>query len=113
MFAHDWVVAGRYFVVRTRSSGLPVARLGIIAARKAMRRAVDRNTCKRIVRELFRERKESLGGLDVVVICRVAVSGSARADARRELARLLTAIGENKSRRAAPEAATGNAQVKQ
>jgi ribonuclease P protein component len=110
VFAHNGVVAGRYFVVRTRPSGLPVARLGIIAARKAMRRAVDRNTCKRIVRELFRERKESLGGLDVVVICRVAVSGSARADARRELARLLTGIGENKSPRAA---ATGNAQVKQ
>jgi len=113
VFAHNWIVAGRYFVVRTRSSGLPGARLGIIAARKAIRRAVDRNTCKRIVRELFRERKQRLGGLDVVVICRVAVSGSARTDARRELARLLTDIGENSSRRAASGVGTGNAQVKQ
>jgi ribonuclease P protein component len=113
VFAHNWTVAGRYFVVRTWSSGLPGARLGIIAARKAIRRAVDRNTCKRIVRVLFHERKECLGGLDVVVICRVAVYGSARADARRELARLLTGIGENKSRRAASGATTGNAQVKQ
>jgi ribonuclease P protein component len=98
--AHACAVPGRYFTVRARSSELPTARLGIIAPRAAIRRAVDRNTSKRIARELFREHKEALRGLDVVVVCRVAVSGNVRVDARRELARLLMAVSENRNPRA-------------
>jgi ribonuclease P protein component len=87
-------------VVRARPSELSTARLGIIAARRTIRRAMDRNTCKRIVRAVFHERKATLRGLDVVVICRAALSTRTRMHARCELERLLIGISENTNRRA-------------
>ncbi|MBI4204859.1 MAG: ribonuclease P protein component [Betaproteobacteria bacterium] len=96
VLAHGRISAGRYFVVRARPSGLSFARLGVIAGRKPIRRAVDRNRCKRIVREVFRERKESLAMLDVVVMCRAAVPRKEAAGARRELGRLLVAVSADR-----------------
>ena len=98
--AHDWALAGQYFVVRARPSEFSTARLGIIAARRAIRRAIDRNTCKRIVRAVFHERKATLQGLDIVVICRAALSARTRKHARSELERLLVGISGNTNRRA-------------
>jgi ribonuclease P protein component len=43
-----------HFVLYTRPSPLPHARLGIVAAKRFAPRAVTRNTIKRITRELFR-----------------------------------------------------------
>ena len=96
MLAENRVLRGRYFIVSALASERPTARLGIIAARKAIRRAVDRNTCKRIVREAFREHAAGLGGLDVVVVCRTGVSGKNRMLARLELDRLLPSLTENR-----------------
>jgi ribonuclease P protein component len=89
VFAHESVVAGRYFVVRARPNARAAARLGIIAARKAIRRAVDRNRCKRIVREAFRQHAAELAGRDIVVICRVPLTGPTGVAGRLELERLL------------------------
>ena len=44
-----------HFVLYTRPSPLPHARLGIVAAKRFAPRAVTRNTIKRITRELFRQ----------------------------------------------------------
>jgi ribonuclease P protein component len=43
-----------HFVLYTRPSPLPHARLGIVAAKRFAPRAVTRNTIKRVCRELFR-----------------------------------------------------------
>lgn len=43
-----------HFVLYTRPSPLPHARLGIVAAKRFAPRAVTRNTIKRVTRELFR-----------------------------------------------------------
>lgn len=57
----------KYFRFLVKPNGLPIARLAVIASKKIMRRAVDRNYCKRVVRELFRQRQINLSGLDLVV----------------------------------------------
>jgi ribonuclease P protein component len=57
------------------------------------------------VRSVFHERKETLQGLDVVVICRTALSARTRIGARRELERLLLGISENTNQRAAARVA--------
>ena len=43
-----------HFVLYTRSSTLPHARLGVVVAKRFAPRAVTRNTIKRVTRELFR-----------------------------------------------------------
>lgn len=46
------------------------ARLGVIVAKRVMKRAVDRNRVRRLIRESFRHHQETLGGLDIVVLVR-------------------------------------------
>lgn len=48
------------------------ARLGIIAAKKTLAGAVDRNHAKRIIREAFRHHSIRLRSLDLVVMVRCA-----------------------------------------
>jgi ribonuclease P protein component len=43
------------------------ARLGLVVGKKLLKRSVDRNRLKRIVREQFRLRRASLPGCDLVV----------------------------------------------
>jgi ribonuclease P protein component len=87
-------------MVRAKPNGLAHARLGMIAGRKAMPRAVDRNRCKRLVREVFRAARPMLAALDVVVFCRRAVTAREKAAGRQELAQLFAAVsgfGGNRS----------------
>lgn len=45
-------------------------RLGLAIAKKQLRRAVDRNRCKRVIRESFRSHAADLPALDIVVLAR-------------------------------------------
>lgn len=44
------------------------ARLGLAVSKKHCRRATQRNRLKRIIRESFRQHRQSLEGLDIVVM---------------------------------------------
>lgn len=46
------------------------ARLGLAIAKKTIRRAVDRNLIKRVIRESFRIQQRDLGTIDIVVLAR-------------------------------------------
>lgn len=46
---------------------MPGARLGLIIGKRAVRRACERNTLKRVAREAFRTNRERLPAMDVVV----------------------------------------------
>lgn len=52
------------------ASKTKAARLGLVVAKKHLKRAVDRNRFKRLVRESFRAHQQQLEGLDVVVLAR-------------------------------------------
>jgi len=65
------------------------ARLGLIASRKAAKRAVDRNRAKRLAREVFRLSRTSLPACDMVLQLRENLRGSANHEVRAELTRLL------------------------
>ena len=62
--------SGKALTVLARPSGRATARLGLAIPRKQIRRAVERNRIKRLIRESFRRHQDLLSGLDVVVIGR-------------------------------------------
>ena len=58
------------FTVLARANGVSVVRLGLAISKKQLRRAVERNRIKRVVRESFRQQRSSLPPLDLVVLAR-------------------------------------------
>lgn len=62
------------FTLLVRDNGGEGARLGLAISRKCARRAVDRQRIKRLVRESFRRNREQLVSVDIVVMCRPAVT---------------------------------------
>ncbi len=58
------------FLLLARPSSLGHARLGLVVAKKNIRRAVDRNRIKRVVRETFRQYQDHLDTLDIVFLAR-------------------------------------------
>lgn len=70
----------RYFTVLARPSKAGRCRLGLAIARKNVRRAVDRNRIKRLVRESFRLRVSELPPLDIVVMARRDAVGASNAE---------------------------------
>lgn len=56
-----------------RNDRRETARLGLAIAKKHVRLAVDRNRVKRLIRESFRRQRNSLKGLDIVVLARPGI----------------------------------------
>jgi ribonuclease P protein component len=64
----------RYLTVLARSNGRDFARLGLAITKKRLKRAVDRNRLKRLIRESFRHHQSHLAGLDCVVLAKSGVA---------------------------------------
>ncbi|TVP79043.1 ribonuclease P protein component [Thioalkalivibrio sp.] len=81
---------GRFMVLyRKQEPAGPAARLGLAISKKHARRSVDRNRIKRVAREAFRARRQSLPPVDIIVLSRAGIAGAERAELRAELDRLL------------------------
>ena len=89
VFAFKCWVAGEKFRVYAKPNGITAARLGIVASKRISRRAVERNYCKRLAREVFRTEGNALRGLDFVVRPLVPITTTMAAAARTELRGLL------------------------
>lgn len=63
-------VPHRNFLVLAAPNNLGHARLGLIFAKKNLKRAHDRNRVKRLVRESFRAHKQQLPEVDLIVLGR-------------------------------------------
>jgi ribonuclease P protein component len=85
-------VQDRSFTILARSNGGQPARLGLAISRKQLRRAVDRNRIKRLVRESFRQRRTSLQGLDLVVMARRDAASLGNGDLAASLERLWASL---------------------
>ena len=84
--------AAPHFVVRARANEMEQPRLGIIAGRKAVPRALDRNRGKRLIREVFRAASAALGAYDVTVQMRSDLRDSDNPSIRAELGKLFELI---------------------
>ena len=63
-------VSHQHLLILSRSNNTDTPRLGLVIAKKNIRLAVQRNRIKRILRESFRLRQQTLAGLDIVVLAR-------------------------------------------
>lgn len=72
VFSQPIKSASPYFTVLARPNDRNMARLGIIVAKRVLKRAVDRSRARRLIREAFRSEQDELAGLDVVVLVRAA-----------------------------------------
>ena len=74
VFERKCTVSNASVVVHAIENGRDHARLGISAPKRRLRHAVQRNLCKRLVREVFRLTKSQWPvGLDYVVVMRSGV----------------------------------------
>lgn len=55
-----------HFVCLYRPNELGFSRIGLMIAKKQLKRAVWRNRVKRLIRETFRVHKESIHGIDII-----------------------------------------------
>lgn len=62
---------GMMALIRLTTRGYP--RLGLVVSKKNVKRAVDRNRFKRLVRESIRLRQDHLPSVDIVVLARRGV----------------------------------------
>lgn len=71
VFDHaDFKVHGKGLMALGRRNDLGHVRLGLVFSKKNVRRAVDRNRLKRLVRESIRLQQQRLPAVDIVVLAR-------------------------------------------
>ncbi|MFI4905890.1 MAG: ribonuclease P protein component [Steroidobacteraceae bacterium] len=77
-----------FFTINAQANGLTCARLGMSIAARILRRAVDRNRLRRLIRESFRVNQLRLPALDIVIGVRAGVQTADNARLRSALERL-------------------------
>lgn len=66
-------VARPQLLFLARPNQLQHPRLGMVIAKKNIRRAVDRNRIKRVVRDTFRVTQHQLGSVDIIFLARKGI----------------------------------------
>lgn len=74
------------FLLLVRANGSDHPRLGLVVAKKKVRRSVDRNRLKRVVRDSFRLHQTALPAVDVIFMARNDLATLASADLHAALA---------------------------
>ncbi len=60
----------KHLLILARTNQLPTHRLGLVIAKKNVRKAVQRNRVKRLAREFFRQLPTPVTGFDAVLLAR-------------------------------------------
>ncbi len=74
-----------HFLFLARPTELHSSRLGIVVAKKKVRRAHERNRIKRLARESFRLHQQQLELLDIVVMPKIGIENISNAELHQQL----------------------------
>ncbi|MDE3401276.1 MAG: ribonuclease P protein component [Coxiella burnetii] len=72
MYAARQRIIGRYYLLYYRENEIKHSRLGVVASKRNVRKAVWRNRVRRVVKEAFRIRKKDLPAFDIVVVAKAS-----------------------------------------
>lgn len=70
VFAQPHKCGDKHLTLLCRANSKSYARLGLVVAKRHIKKAVSRNRFKRVVKESFRRHAKQLAGLDVIVLAR-------------------------------------------
>ncbi len=76
-----------YFTLLAINNQFDYSRLGLAIAKKNVKRAVDRNLIKRMIRESFRLQQQQLTAIDIVVLARRNTASVPRVVLQKSLAK--------------------------
>ncbi|UJS25195.1 ribonuclease P protein component [Thiothrix winogradskyi] len=85
VFQHGKRLHANGLNARAAANNVGFPRLGMAIAKKALRRAHERNRIKRLVRESFRHHQTSLPAVDLVIMCRAEVLTMSNTDIFQQL----------------------------
>lgn len=74
-----------FLILASLSADFKISRVGLVVAKKKVRRAHERNRIKRISRESFRLNQHQLLGLDIVIMPKVGIEQISNADLHQQL----------------------------
>jgi len=85
VFQHGKRLHANGLNARAAANSVGFPRLGMAIAKKALRRAHERNRIRRLVRESFRQHQTSLPAVDMVIMCRAEVLAMSNTDIFQQL----------------------------
>lgn len=88
----DFRVSSPHLTFIVKKNNLPYARIGVVVAKKKIKRAVDRNLAKRIVKESFRKGEATMLALDIVVLVRESLLQLSRKQQAEDLSCLWSSL---------------------
>ena len=74
-----------YFFIVVKANKLNYPRLGFVIAKKHIKKAIKRNTVKRVIRESFRYHQYLLKGVDIVIIAKKGLAELSKENFRNQL----------------------------
>ena len=100
----DYRLSSRYLLLLARHSGHDQPRIGLVIGKRHIRKAVQRNRIKRIMRESFRVMKNDFATIDLVFLARAQLDTLSNQDVRKQSDHLLGQLlsQSRKSNRGAP-----------
>lgn len=90
----DFRVSSRYLLILARKNSHGLSRAGLVIAKKHIRKAVQRNRIKRILRESFRAKKNQFVTIDFVFLARPKLDTLDNRDMRIHYDKLLSELLE-------------------
>lgn len=92
----------QHALILSRPNSLTYSRVGIIVAKKNVRKACNRNVFKRITRESFRLKQHKIPAIDAIVLARKGVDNLTKGELAQVLDKLWIRVVKKANKQAAP-----------
>ena len=89
VYSKGWCLSGRYYLLYYRNNSFDYPRLGVVASRRSLKKAIVRNRARRVVKENFRLKKGLLHPMDIIFIAKSQSGGASKKELNECISQLL------------------------